>query len=286
VYLTVRPTDIFNAAGAASQEVMRQLLYAAETGNENVLTPFSTPDGVGDGPKAQVKRERDDREFEQWMEFTLASQEKMEEFERKLDLLDQASAEALAENEAQLREAKEALKRIRDRAYTVDMPDGSRVKVYRDGAAVRNDDGALVSPQVLKPTDIPDTAPTWAERHAAGQLEEHLMSRNKAIRRYQTRLERDRTLVESGRMTKGQLHDMGADLDQMPDEVRTQYDRLRSHDPAEPVKANTSEPDPTFRTSNRPTGPFSAAANGAFGEQRPDPAITPAPPSVSTPGPT
>jgi hypothetical protein len=137
VYLGVRPISEFNAVAHAPQELLARLLFHATSGNEFMLTPFKLPEATGNGPRAQAAREKKEQDQRAWMQMVLASQERVDKFLRKLDLLEQASYEVLLENEEKLRKAREELERVRERAYEITMPDGRVVKAYRDGKYTR-----------------------------------------------------------------------------------------------------------------------------------------------------
>jgi hypothetical protein len=267
-----------------SEGLLRKLAYLAATGNEAVLLPFT----LSGGTKAEAERLRRERDFENFARMVLASRERVEEFTKKLELLDQASAEALVESEEKLRKAKDDLQRLRDRAYELTTPEGGAMKVYRDGSAVRDDGGAQVDPLLIKPEDIPEQCPKWEDRKAAGEHVTELEIRRDRILEYRNKIEHAEKRVKAGGISEKELNDMEAALDRnMPDEVRLHYkpDERR----AKPVERSLGSVADEYvgealKASADPVAEFTAAASNVKREPKPED-LKPPVPSASTPAP-
>lgn len=277
-----RPLNVFNLYASRSPEASRLLAHLEVTGSEVVITQNPRINGE----TKQEKQRREDREFYATISHAIASRERIEEFQEKLDRYDEAATAALLENEEKLRVARKELQHVRDRAYELTRPDGSITKVYRDGEIVRDDDGAEVEAALIRPADIPATAPTWQMRREVGGKLDDLVRRNEEIREYREGVERARKISESGRMTEKELEEYSAGLDRMPADVRRHYrpqERSELDHQAAPTQAEG-----TLQASTRPTGAFLAAVKPedlAELEAKLGPDVRPQGPSASAPSP-
>jgi hypothetical protein len=259
--LRTTPLDEFNSVAVPSEGLLRKLAYLAATGNEAVLLPFTLTGGA----KAEAERQRKEREFENFARMVLASRERVEEFTKKLELLDQASAEALVESEEKLRKAKDDLQRLRERAYELTTPDGGAMKVYRDGRMVRDDDGAQVDPLLIKPEDIPESAPTWGDIQDKEATLRDAERQRREISEYRERLEKTRKRLDEGAVSEAELDKLNKDAERMPALVREHYEQLA---PDTKERAQVQDRTPESRSSGgllseaRPTQPFAVAAAG------------------------
>lgn len=281
----MQPTNEFNIASLFSESGRRNLLNLALSGNDAVLTPFVSLDGLSPNARAEAQRRRNE-DFQTFARVVLASQERLQTFAVKLNRLDAATTAALIENEEKLRVAREELRRIREHAYELIRPDGTVTKAYRDGSVVRDDDGALV-PDV-QGQDIPDRFPTWAERKSAGQHVEALVESRIEILEFQEKLKRAERKLSSGGISEQELSDLEKELDnKMPASARREYDRLGQKEALEeaPITLQSADASPTFETRARPTAPFADAAIGNAPKEKPDRTATPLNPAVSTPSP-
>ena len=282
-----RPTNEFNFSAAPSAELKRKLLYLAASGDSAVFSAFSATGGSG-GRTPEERRRHEAQEFDDLVHLVLASRERIEQIGHKLDLLDQASAEALAESEETLRRAREELSQVRERAYEVTMPDGSVAKVYRDGDFVRNDSGVRVDSSIIKADDIPDSFPLWRERQGKEQVARDAARAYDEIAAYRKRLESGRERLESGTLSDREADKLEADIERMPASVRQHYERLGGA-PAMEDKAGRNaapaEPAATFDTDKRPTQPFAAAVTGKAPTAAADIDFTNMIPNVSMPAP-
>lgn len=248
--LTISLGKEFSAVGAPPQELQRKLLYLAESGSGSVLSAHATMNGSG--PAAQ--RDKADSESFETMRAFMQMQEREQRIKDLNDALaarETASYEALIENQKRLTKAKEELERLRERAYEITFPDGTLRKVYRDGDTVRTDEGAKVDPQIVKPGDIPDQAPTWAERRALGRQKDQLERQRDRITRYRERLDEMRERLGSD--------PSGDDLDALEKQMKEIPDSASG-----------------FSASNRKLErPFTHAATAPVDEPNPDTRPTP-----------
>jgi hypothetical protein len=161
----------------APQELQVRLAALAQQGAgiTSIFTDMADKAGL-----TEKGREAKEREYERSYEVARAmmvSQERMAEFQKKLDRMERESYERMIKAEEELREARKEQERIRENAFEVDMPDGrKKVKVYRDGDQVREEDGTLVSPEIIRAEDLPKNCSTTKDLLSAG---EHVESRER-----------------------------------------------------------------------------------------------------------
>lgn len=275
------PTNIFNALSSLSQGMQLRLHILALSGDSPVSNAFTEEaDRLGLTVRGRERKERDAQRYvAEQME---AIRERAAEFSKRLDVLDQASAHALFENEDKLRMARKELKRVQNRAYEITMPDGTIAKVYRDGEIVRDDDGTIVD--TIKPDELPASAPTWAERKAYGDAVEGLQSEQAEIIKYRDKLARTRHRLTSGEdLSAEEMSELEADAARMPDTVR------RSAGEESPARTANEPPgaraEGSLSTSVSPTRSFNAALQPKTIDHALDDDILRMPPSASVPSP-
>jgi hypothetical protein len=154
--LVERPVDIFNA-NASSEEARRILAYLEATGSDVVATVHSRINGE----TPEQRRAREDREFSASIGRVIATQERIEQFHIEIRELEKRRTDLLAKIDERLRIAEEKLQRLRDEAPTVEFPDGSRRKVFRDHDKVRDEFGGLVSPDIIKAEAVSKDTRNW-----------------------------------------------------------------------------------------------------------------------------
>ena len=214
------PSNIFNALSSLSQGMQLRLHILALSGDSPVSNAFTEEaDRLGLTVRGRERKEREEqRRVSERME---SMREQTARFQEEIRELQQAHMEALLENQEQLRVAKDELKRLRERAYEVTMPNGTVAKVYRDGDKVRADDGAEVSRHIQKAEDIPDSFPPWKERNDWGARVKALTEENGKLVEYGNRLEQAEKKTASGDMSADELKKLRAGLEHgMPDSVR------------------------------------------------------------------
>ena len=134
--MSVKPGKEFNIVGTPSEELKRHLLYLATIDSGSILSGYATTDGLRPGTEGKDADETD--AFMSFAHMVMASQERIDALNDRLDKLEQASYAALIEIEEQLELAREELKNIREKAHKVTLPDGTVINVYRDGAVRLN----------------------------------------------------------------------------------------------------------------------------------------------------
>lgn len=166
------PINEFNASASPSQHMLQRLMAIALAGGEALHSVFTAlADQSGRTERGRLAREREIEKSESFVRVVMATQERVAEFQRKLDAMHRESYEALIKSEERMREAQLELERIRERAFEVEI-DGRKVKVYRDGNEVRDDDDKLVDESIIQAQDIPDNCPTRAERRRGQEVME------------------------------------------------------------------------------------------------------------------
>jgi hypothetical protein len=281
--LATGTTNEFNALCNLSPAMMLRLEILAFQGPSPVSNAFTQEaDRLGLTPLGRERIEREDRKkFADRLE---ALRRQAEEFRKTLDLLEQATAEALRENDEHLRAAREELRRIQDRAYEVTMPDGTVAKVYRDGDKVRSDDGAEVGRQIVHPDELPSSSPSWQRRKGAGDSVTRLENERAEIIDYQDRLTRSKNTLSADDVTTQQLDAMQADAARMPEAVRRHYG------PQPSARTAIELPDAVaslraLNTDVRPTRDFNAAPQLKVSDPLLAADLPEMPPSVSAPAP-
>lgn len=159
--MSLRPESEFRNVATPSQEMLRKLLTMAIYGNESLYTVFAAmADRAGLTERGREARQRQEERYAALRQMTMASQERIAEFHRRLERLERETYEAMIEAEEKLREARKELDELRERAYEIVMPDGRKTKVYRDGDKVIEEDGTLVDPDIIGAEDVPENFPT------------------------------------------------------------------------------------------------------------------------------
>lgn len=197
-----------------------QLMVLALSGNTSVSNGFTDmADREGLSPEGRERKRREERRV--FLERLETMREQMVQFLERLDRLEQASMEALHENEEQLEQAWVELKRIRERAYEITMPDGTVAKVYRDGNVVRSEDGAEVSREIVRAEDIGADHPTWPQRSEAERRFRNLETEHEHIVTYREKLEHARERTNEGDLVPDELDALSVRVDKdMPHAVR------------------------------------------------------------------
>lgn len=265
-------TNIFNASSGLSQALQPKLAILAMNGTSpvSIFTDIAAAQGLT--PEAKEKKEREDRRF--WRHLEELHQEQ-QRFMQQLDRLNVAAAEALRENEEKLRNAREKLDDMRERAYKITMPDGTVVSVFRDGDKVRNETGALVSPDVVRAGDLPANAPTWKDWTEGNKVVGDLEREHDSIVKYQQTLEGAQEKAASGDLSADELDALERNVQKgMPESARRQYGAAYPDDPLPAAEETPSLARPFMRAAEYDPAP---AANDPAPEIRRPAASAPAP---------
>lgn len=273
-----KPINEFNIAATPPQELLLRLSTLAVNGG-TVTSIFASSAGRSEKIRAAREREREaDRAF---MEMAMAEPEQVAAFEQRLERLDEANTEALLESEEELRVAEEELDRVRESAYEITLPDGELTKVYRDGNIVRDDNGAVVNPGVIRADDIPAAYPVWPVREGKQDALLAAQEKHSALLARSEQIEEARQEVRKGGLTAERLEELESGFANMPEAAGRQYES--------PDYALDDSPprQSAFDSGVDPTGAFTAVAPGLSSDMTGDsaPEIRPPRPDVSGPGP-
>lgn len=259
--MTARPTNEFNLTAVPSEEMRRLLYYYEQTGNDALILPHAAVTAE----TVREKQRREDRDFSDYVEHVLASRERVELFHVEMTEIDEKRSELLDRVRAKLRETREELKRLRDAAPEVTLPDGRHVKVYRDFDDVRTEANELVDRTIIKAEAVSNDPWNFSKiQHSAGM--------EKRISEIETRVaaSRENDRIALTKADKGEMS--GKDIDKHTTgsrkafaEEASEFDRLLRETPAFKEK--------TFHTSVEPTHAFRNAAAGFDSE----------PPAIPTP---
>lgn len=171
-----------------------------------------------DEKRDERRRDEEDQKFAAEIE-AIATQERIAAFREKLDRYDTALVDALTENETRLGDVRKQREAMEAAAYR--LPDGRCVFKTEDGRQVVDQNGAVLSPNVVSAESIPDGKPRWEAFRASGETEAHLTAEREDLHRFQKRVDEARDRVDGGNLTAKKLEDLGADLDRaMPEAVR------------------------------------------------------------------
>lgn len=276
--METRQANDFNIPAVASQETLRRLSTLIFHGGA-VTSIF----GAAAGTEKAAAAEQEARERHQaFINMVMATPEEMAAFDLKLTRLDEASTAALLENEEELRRAQADLDELRGRACEITLPNGEETKVYRDGSAVRNDDGGFIDREIIRGEDIPAFYPTWQELQAKKAIAQDAKQTYDEIVAYREKVEAAQEEIGDGRVSAARLEELESDLANMPAAVSRHYAQAD----AAPTNGATPKPS-TFESDTRPTGAFATAASGvAVGsEGNVETELKPPRPDASVPAP-
>lgn len=175
--------------------------------------------------------------------FVLADPLEIEAYKAELDEFDALTVEAIMENREILDRLYAERDAMLERAYQLD--DGTRVFKSEDGLRVYDEQGQLVSPNVVDPTVIDDKfekAEPYIEKLESIAKHKQI---HKNLLEFQEHLDEDRELADSGTMTKHELAERREErLKEMPIEVRR---KLNGYDETQEQKLKSE-----FSTSAKP----------------------------------
>jgi hypothetical protein len=241
--LVLRPGNEFNAHAVMPEELQRRLLALALSGNESIMSAFTAmADRAGLTENGRAKREREIERYQALTRMVMATQERISEFQKELDRLERASYEALVESEEKLREARKELERIRERAYEIPMPDGTRLKVYRDGDVVRDEADNIVSAEIIKVEDLPDNCATRDERRKQETVVQEFERNNSEAYSDYARVQAAKEGAAGKNLTDQQVEELDASVEP----VRRRLDEVRqaADQSIRPPRQDVSTPGP------------------------------------------
>lgn len=182
-------------------------------------------DQIKDKEERDKKREQDTAaEQDALMDLAvavLATEVEFADFTVQLDEYDAATVRALMENEEQLKQVREELQILLDKAYV--LPDGRRVFKTEDGSRVFDEHGVEVKD--IDPDMIEDWRPYWERYQNPFEREADLVQQREDILEFQTLTDEVRAETqeakEAGGMNRERLDELKAKLaDEAPDAVK------------------------------------------------------------------
>lgn len=220
--MTIRPINEFNALGFVSPEALLRLQTLAVRDSTAIVSVFTAvADTRGLTERGRLALARRAEQIAAMMQMAMATPERLSQFQQRLDLLERASYEALLEADERRRIARRELEQLRERAYQITTPDGRSVRVYRDGDVVREESGAVVSPDTIRPEDIGDRFPTWQEMQASQQAAHDAERHYREVTEYRQHLESAQERMRAGNVTAQELDALEAHAQEhMPELVR------------------------------------------------------------------
>lgn len=172
---------------------------------------------------------------------TVITTEQAELFQSELDTYNEATYEALRENEELLENARAQLQTTLSRAHVLD--DGRRVFKTEDGLRVFDEHGNEVGDDIVEPDEIPDEKPTWEQFVRDKTLVRDLTQQREDLLEFQTDLDEAQELLDSGEMTQAQYDELRERLAaDAPDAVKKRIPELAS-DQAAPASTHAAAPD-------------------------------------------
>lgn len=267
-------TDEFNL-NASSAEVRRRQLYHAVTGNESVFTAFA----AANTQKLEVERRRKDENLQSLARMVLASREQIASFRSDLVKFDEQRIELLAKTEQELLEIRGKLKRIRDSAPEMTMPDGSRRKIFRDGDQVRDESGGVISTELVDARTVSSNRQNWNEFTDLVRRDSVVTARREDLLKLGDDISRADKLATDGKMSPEEM-----------DKFRTETEKRLAaleHPVAKAEGKLSVTGEKTFQTGISPTSQF-ADATAILKLETPkaaDAKVTPPSPAASAPGP-
>lgn len=163
-------------------------------------------------------------------EVILATQAQIAAFETKLDKYDEATVQALMENQEKLDAINARIEAMLDQAHV--MEDGRRVFRTEDGQQVFDEGGVEVSSNELDPDTINPSAPTWEAFSEVKAEQARLEAERDEIHEYQEKLDAAREQIADGEISEADLEALDAELiDAMPTAVQAQSPDINVAEP-------------------------------------------------------
>lgn len=149
----------------------------------------------------------------------LATTEDIDALRVKLDRYDADTVEALIENQQALDASRDRIEAMLGKAYV--LPDGRRIFKKEDGLRVFDERGMEIKAEEVDPDLIEDWRPKYEEFFAEKDAEKRLAEERGDLLEFQKKLDDARERLDDNDLTKGDLADIEADLEQtMPLAVR------------------------------------------------------------------
>lgn len=196
--------------------------------------------------KRRKDKERDDEERKSEADglievMVFASATELGSFEVKLNHYEEATYDALIENERLLELMRGVCDDMLEKAY--ELPDGRRVFESEDGIRVFDEFGTELDPSVITADEIEDWRPKYEAFKETQDSIDALLEERNAIIEYQQKLDEARERVKDGEISPDELKSLERELAaDMPESVRAEL--TSEHAPAPVEAAPDAEPDP------------------------------------------
>lgn len=265
--MTTTPGKIFNSTGAPSEDLKRHLLYLAMIDSGAVLTGHKPLTGFG--PNAHDQDAAAAASLLTFAQLITTRQARLDALNDRINELEQASYAALIETKRQLARARQRLQQIRERAHKITLPDGTVMRVYRDGQTVRDDNGNQIGADIIAPAAIPGKAPDWQTRQAAGETTDKLRQRLNDIT-----ADRETLATYSDRLANdpasANLDDINEALDRLESgPLKRHLDQLSPTDPAATALHEETRTTSVAKALNGPAFDAALKAHPAFNHAAP-----------------
>ncbi|WP_299971716.1 hypothetical protein [uncultured Roseobacter sp.] len=172
---------------------------------------------------------------------------RLQELNERVGYHQNATIEALLDNQERLDEMQERLDHLLATAY--ELPDGRKVFETEDGQRVFDQHGNALSLSEIDPDQIPDHHPSWETWTSANDANDALRQERQELLAYQDKLDQAQTLIDQGGLSADDFDDLDNLMtSNVPDAVRA---RLPASDPAfKAPQASTSNLDDRFDFSD------------------------------------
>lgn len=191
-----------------------------------------------DRKRKREEQRKDDAELLGFLWATaLASGEEIAAFTAKLDRYDALTVEALQENERAFVEVRERIDAVL--AGAVRLPDGRRVFKSADGLRVFDEQGEAVSPDDIRPEEIPDSNRRFESYWTDRSSRDVLAKEREDLLAYQSRLDAARETAGKKGLTEEELKALDKDIEAaMPPRLRKEIENDAGHAGPDPESAS------------------------------------------------
>lgn len=170
----------------------------------------------------------------------VATELEIQAFEAKLDQYETATVEALIENQKALDAVNARIESLLSRAYV--MEDGRRVFKTEDGSQVFDEHGQEISPDELDYDLITNDKPSWEDYQKDIATRDELLVEKQKLHEYQDKLDDTRDKISEDNLTKEELDDLDAELqDLMPEDIQKHVPSIDTPKPESTPAVTPSE---------------------------------------------
>ena len=200
--MTGQPVNVFNLTATPSEELKRHLAYLAAIGSGSVVSAFMR----AVSPDAEARAEWADQIAMMMMQ--MATEEQIRQFHERLDELEARRLRLLERIDEELERARTERQQLYDEAVEIVFPDGTVRKVFRDGDQVRDEDGNLVSPDIISAEEASNNPKQWSEKLAKDEFLETLEAQRERVDAgLGDQIQDSRAQADAGKYSAGDLND-------------------------------------------------------------------------------